>query len=140
MRKSSKRRPGCQVGSAQRQFHQAAGLPLAQHLPAEQVPGICRRIGHFFRDRIFSPAVTLWTFLTQILDPDHSCRQAVARVLAWLVGCGRKACSAENGAYCRARQRLPERVLARFVRLEASRPQASLRRCASHSRRKHRSD
>ena len=35
------------------------------------------------RDRIFTPVVTLCTFLSQILSDDHSCLAAVARLLAW---------------------------------------------------------
>jgi hypothetical protein len=85
-------------------------LPLAQVQAALQAEAVV------FRDRLFTPLVTVYAFLGQILDPDHSCRQAVARVLAWLVGCGRKACSAETGAYCKARQRLPENVLIRLTR------------------------
>ena len=34
-------------------------------------------------DRIFTPLVTLATFLSQILSDDHSCRGAVARLKAW---------------------------------------------------------
>ena len=33
-------------------------------------------------DRIYSPLVTLWVFLGQVLSADHSCRAAVARLIA----------------------------------------------------------
>ena len=33
--------------------------------------------------RIFTPLVTLCTFLSQVLSDDHSCRAAVARLMAW---------------------------------------------------------
>ena len=36
--------------------------------------------------RLFSPAVTLWAFLSQVLDHDHSCRQVMMRLLP---GCAR---------------------------------------------------
>ena len=32
---------------------------------------------------IYTPAVTVWVFLSQCLSPDHSCRDAVARLSAW---------------------------------------------------------
>ena len=35
-----------------------------------------------WNDRIFSPLVTLWVFLGQVLNADHSCRAAVARLIA----------------------------------------------------------
>ena len=31
---------------------------------------------------IYTPAVTIWVFLSQCLSPDHSCREAVARLAA----------------------------------------------------------
>jgi len=56
---------------------------------------------------VYTPAVTLWVFLAQCLSPDHSCREAVARLIAWRVARGGKPCSAETGAYCTARNALP---------------------------------
>jgi hypothetical protein len=70
----------------------------------------------------------VWIFLGQVLDQDHSCRQAVLRFLAWLSAVARRRCSAATGAYCRARQRLPEGVLARLVRDGGRRLQEQSRR------------
>jgi hypothetical protein len=60
--------------------------------------------------------VTVWIFLSQVLDASPRCRQAVARFLAWRLGRGRAPGSADAAAYCKARGRLPETVLARLVR------------------------
>jgi hypothetical protein len=60
--------------------------------------------------------VTPWVFLGQVLSPDHSCRAAVARLNAHRVARGRRPCSARTGAYCQARQRLPERLVADVAR------------------------
>jgi len=65
---------------------------------------------------IYTPAVTVWVFLAQCLSPDHSCRDAVAQLIAWLVGSGRRPCSADTGAYCTARDRLPEDACQRLTR------------------------
>ena len=59
-------------------------------------------------DRIYSPLVTLWVFLGQVLSADHSCRAAIARLLAHRVARRQDPCSAATGAYCQARRRLPE--------------------------------
>jgi len=83
----------------------------AQHLAAvvaQEVGTTC--------DRIFTPVVTLCTFLAQVLSDDHSCRAAVAQLLAWRTAQGLPPCSADTGAYCKARQRLPEALLSRLVR------------------------
>src|SRR6202008_897924 len=60
-------------------------------------------------DRIYSPLMTLWVFLGQVLSADHSCRAAVARLIAHRLSRGQRPCSAETGAYCQARKRLPEK-------------------------------
>ena len=99
-----------------RQLVNQDGLPFARHLPEEQINQLVHDAGTTFRERIFTPAVTLWTFLSQVLDADHSCKQAVARLLAFRVAQGLPACSAKTGGYCQARQRLPEAALSELVR------------------------
>jgi hypothetical protein len=69
-----------------------------------------------FRVRIFTPLVTLWTFLTQVLSADHSCREAVSKLIAFLVSQGQPHCSPDTGTYCTARRRLPVSFPARLVR------------------------
>lgn len=65
---------------------------------------------------VYTPAVTIWTFLTQCLSPDHSCRDAVARLIAWRLAKGLSACSADTGAFCTARGHLPEATCQELVR------------------------
>ena len=67
-------------------------------------------------DRVFTPAVTLATFLSQVNSDDHSCRGAVARLKGWRAARGLPPCSLATGGYCKARQRLPEALLPRLVR------------------------
>ena len=65
---------------------------------------------------IYTPAVTVWVFLSQCLSSDHSCRDAVARLIAWRLTQGLSPCSADTGAYCTARNNLPEEVLRGLMR------------------------
>jgi Insertion element 4 transposase N-terminal len=95
---------------------QQPGLPFAQHLPADLIHRTACALGLSFRRRVFTPAVTLWTFLSQVLDPDHSCRQAVARLLAYRAARGLRPCSPGTAAYCKARERLPEELLRELAR------------------------
>jgi len=97
-------------------FGQQEGLPFSKVLSAEQVEQALRDESMRWRDRIFSPALTLWAFLTQCLNPDSSCAAAVAGVIVWLVREGRPSCAAHTGSYCKARKRLPEAVVRRLVR------------------------
>ena len=69
-----------------------------------------------WRGWIYTPSVTVWVFLSQCLSPDHSCRDAVARLLAWRTTRGLKPCSAETSAYCIARDALPEAACRKLVR------------------------
>ena len=65
---------------------------------------------------VYTPYVTIWVFLSQCISPDHSCRDAVARLIAWRLAQGRSPCSADTGAYCTARGDLPEEALHALVR------------------------
>jgi len=60
---------------------------------------------------VFDPFVTLWVFLSQVLDIDKSCHNAVSRVIAYLVGESQEIPSTDPSAYCQARSRLPEELL-----------------------------
>ncbi len=69
-----------------------------------------------FRDRVYTPLVTLWTFMTQVLDTDHSCRKAVLSLIAFRVSQGQPAVSADTSDYCKARKRLPLNFIVRLLR------------------------
>src|SRR3954468_11950812 len=89
------------------QFLQDGDLPFTDVLTEDVISEALAAVGGWL-DRIFSPLVTLWVFLGQVLSADHSCRAAVARLNAHRVARGQKPCSAHTGAYCQARKRLPE--------------------------------
>jgi hypothetical protein len=90
------------------QFLQDGGLPFTDVLSEDVIARSLSTIKVCWLDRIYSPLVTLWVFLGQILSADHSCRTAVARLIAHRLARGQEPCSAETGAYCQARKRLPE--------------------------------
>jgi hypothetical protein len=98
-----------------RQFLQDGDLPFTNVLTEEVVAQALAAVRGWL-DRIFSPLVTLWVFLGQVLSADHSCRAAVAPLLAHRLARGQSPCSAETGAYCQARQRLPEAFFADVAR------------------------
>lgn len=64
--------------------------------------------------------VTLWAFLSQVLDSDKSLHNSVSRVIAWLASCDQAVPSDDTGAYSKARKRLPERVLQRLFEKSAA--------------------
>ena len=103
-----------QVRFLQRQFLQDGELPFTDVLSEETVKQALKAVNVTWLDRVYSPVVTLWVFLGQVLSQDHSCRAAVARLIAHRVSRGQNACSAETGAYC---QDNPQRR-AQLVRVE----------------------
>src|SRR6516162_1321907 len=82
-----------QVGFLRQQFLQDGDLPFTDVLTEDVITQALAAVGVWL-DRVFSPLVTLWVFLGQVLSADHSCR------------------AAETGAYCQARRRLPETFFA----------------------------
>ncbi|MBV9997953.1 MAG: IS4 family transposase [Verrucomicrobia bacterium] len=63
------------------------------------------------RQRLFTPLITFWAFLSQVLSADSACRTAVRKVQAWWIRQGGGPMSANTSAYCQARARLPEATL-----------------------------
>ena len=95
-----------QVRFLRRQFLQEGALPFSDVLSEKTVKQALKAVNVTWVDRVYPPLVTLWVFLGQVLSQDHSCRAAVARLIAHRVSRGQSACSAETGAYCQARKRL----------------------------------
>ena len=56
----------------------------------------------------------IWAFIGQVLDPDQSCNQALARIQSYRFQLGLKPVSTDTGGYCKARQRLPEQLFRRL--------------------------
>jgi hypothetical protein len=106
-----------QVRFLQRQFLQDGRLPFTDVLSEGTITQALKALDVAWLDRIYSPLVTLWVFLSQVLSQDHSCRAAVARLIAHRVSRGQRPCSAETGAYCQARKRLSEKFFSCITRL-----------------------
>jgi hypothetical protein len=104
-----------QIQALRTRFAQRDGLPFADVLPAQRIEDAIRDHGGW-REEVFTPVLTLWAFLTQVICPVGCCRLAVARVMAWLVAHGQKPCGPGTGGYCKARARLPEGMLTQLTR------------------------
>ncbi len=101
-------------------FLQRPGLPFADALTEEAIHQAFDDEGADFADdpeAVYTPAMTLWAFLSQVLfkDEQRSCLAAVARVIVLRVALGRGPCSGNTGAYCRARGKLSETVIRRLA-------------------------
>jgi hypothetical protein len=99
-------------------------LPFHEILDTDMVESAMTSEGVQFKDRIYTPFVTLCLFLSQVLDQDHSCRAAVMRLVLWMALDDRKPCSTETTSYCEARRRLPLKVIVRLVHATAEKIEA----------------
>jgi putative transposase len=98
-------------------FAQDQDLPLAEVLTETDVAQIFAEekvsFGKLARS-LWTPALTLWAFLWQVLSPDQSCRQVVANVLMSLA-LSYEPEDIDTSLYCRARAKLPPAVLRRLA-------------------------
>jgi hypothetical protein len=92
-------------------FSQSLGLPFKELLPESVIEQALTEIKIKYHQRLFDPIVTLWAFLSQVLDTDKSCHNAVSKVIAYLAGQRVEIPSTDTSAYCQARSRLPEKLL-----------------------------
>ncbi|MHC5939298.1 transposase domain-containing protein [Nostoc sp.] len=92
-------------------FTQSLGLPFKEILPSSVIEQAMKELKIRYYQRLFDPMVTLWAFLSQVLDTDKSCHNAVSKVIAYLAGLEVEIPSTDTSAYCQARSRLPETLL-----------------------------
>ena len=103
--------PMAQVSSTINQITEQKGLLFRD---AFENLGLSKTIQKYypeFRERAFGPATILFAFLSQMLSPDKSCTETVARINADRVVRGLKPVSPDNSGYCKARLRMPEPLL-----------------------------
>ncbi|XHX79274.1 MAG: IS4 family transposase [Stenomitos frigidus ULC029] len=97
------------------QWTQSRGLLWQELLPASKLEAILQEEKVSYRNCVYTPIVTLWVMVSQVLEPDKSLSHAVKRIISWLAAAEVACPSPDTGAYSKARQRLPERVLQRLV-------------------------
>ena len=105
-----------QIDWLRRQFAQHAGLPFADILPAAVVGTALQTVGVPFYNSLYNPVTVLWLFLSQVIHANPTLAVTVECFLAWRLAQGMSRCSTGTGAYARARQRLPEALLAMLTR------------------------
>jgi hypothetical protein len=105
-------------------FARNEGLPFADVLAEARIHDALNEHGVKYRDRVFGPVTTLWGFLSQVLSDDHSCRDAVSRIIAHRAASGLPACSPNTASYCNARGRVAPGVLRTLTQRTARELQA----------------
>jgi DDE family transposase len=106
-------------------FARNEGLPFAEMLTEASIRDVLNDYGVKYRNRLFNPITTIWGFLSQVLSEDHSCRDAVSRIIAHRAANGVSVCSPNTASYCNARSRLLRGVLSTLAKRTAQQLQAS---------------
>jgi len=89
----------CQVRSVLQRVQGDNGVPFQDILSSEFLEDAIRETGATCRACVDTPAVTVWTFLSQVLSADHSCRDAVMRLRMHRVSEGQQPCSVDTSPY-----------------------------------------
>jgi hypothetical protein len=97
-------------------FNSSLGLPFKELLPTSIIEQVMKELNIRYYQRLFDPIVTLWAFLSQVLDTDKSCHNPVSKIIASLAGEGVEIPSTDTSAYCQAWSRLPEILLQKLFR------------------------
>ena len=100
-------------------FTKTLGLPFQEVLPSSIIEQVLINIGLKYQSRIYNPIVMVWSFLFQVLDPDHSCKNAVSKIIAHLAEEDFKTPSQNTSAYCQARKKLPELLFKKLLDISA---------------------
>ncbi len=79
-----------QLSFLRRQFLQEGDLPFTDVLSEKTIAPALQSMPAVWKDRVYTPLVTLWVFLGQVISADHSCRAAVARLIAHRISQGQK--------------------------------------------------
>ncbi len=95
------------------------GLPFAGSLSEQNILNALNEHGIKYRDRVFTPVTTIWGFLSQVLNDDQSCSNAVSHIIAHRAASGLGTCSPNTASYCNARGRIVTDVLRTLARRTA---------------------
>lgn len=101
----------CSLAAA---FADGDDLPFAGLLTDEDLQRLADKHHCHFgykSNATYSVALTLWAFLSQCLSASKTCTAAVARVIVLVAASGGDPPSANNGAFCKARGKLPVEML-----------------------------
>ena len=134
-RRKRNSRPRLLLGEVQKRIEMLKHpdqLLFSQLLEEDVIKKIVEELGcGDYRDRIYTPHVTLAAFLGQAISDDGSCQQAVHRINKHRYSLGLQPASIDTNSYCTARHRLPEELFLQLLKkssdmIQRSEPQAWL--------------
>ncbi|MCG6202729.1 IS4 family transposase [Psychromonas antarctica] len=85
-------------------------------LESEQISAIIKNATSKWRERIFTPSITLAMFIKQALSPDRSCAHVVNEFIIDNIDELPINISTSTGSFCRSRQKIPLDLIKKLVR------------------------
>ncbi len=101
-------------GTGRRHCRQVAENPASvmhRTVGDQDIEALWKLHGRDFRRRLFTPLVTLWTFIAQVLADKKTLRKAVSNTMTSMSEVRGHGGSYDPSAYCQARYRMPVEVL-----------------------------
>ncbi len=109
--------PNKYVTILKERFFNGIGFPFKDLLSETMIQQALQEQGISYRNRLYTPIITLWMWLYQVLCKDKSCKNAVSHAVSCLSASKGPTVSTDTGAYCKARKRLKEGFLVFLLRL-----------------------
>lgn len=98
--------------------HRIQVAAFQELLSDHEIELVCRRLGHTWRNRIFTPGVTVRSMVHRALNPDKSIRAVLTDLM---VVDDRLIQTPADASWCEARSRLPEEVWPTLLRHSVNR-------------------
>jgi hypothetical protein len=77
---------------------------LKELLPESAIKLTIFKLKIKYKKRLFDPFITLWAFLSQVLDSDKTCHNAVSKIIAHLAESDVEIPSSDTSAYVKLRR------------------------------------
>ena len=100
-----------QVQILKDKFSQSLGLPFQELLPSSVIGQALKELKIRYKQRLFDPIVTLWAFLSQVLDTDKTCHNAVSKIIAYLAGEGVEIPSTEKARLLSSTVKITRKII-----------------------------
>ena len=105
-----------QFKKVQKRFQETRKLVFSSALKEEEIQEVLSQNHVKYKRNIFTPMITLWAFLSKVLNIEESYRKVAAKVKAFLFSQGIKDKKVAKSTYCEAKKRLKEKVLSDLCR------------------------
>jgi len=104
----------------------AKDLPFRDVLSSEMISEYTQTLEYKARYDFYPPDITLWAFLSQVIDDHQTLEAAVGRVIAFHITKGKDAPSPNTAAFSKARSKLPEEIISNLVKDSAGKMEKNI--------------